>query len=396
MRLRIRPTCNSPIAVDLGWGSTKLLQVTGTRIHAADEIPVPPDVGDDVGARLALLGDRLGAVLQNGSFRGRRLLLAMPSFCTRLQAIRLDGAEASVPEGAMHASLGGDGGEWMIRPIEVSGGHGGNECICQAISRSVVLRHVEALHAMRLEVCGVLAQPRPIVAAFDHLNRRSQDADQCTVHVDMGADSTTVVMAHGGTIVLARSLAFGGRHFDARIAGALHCDLDAARRHRLDAFDAQTAPATARTSMPVFEGAAGVGANAPSAQVMDRRGEVPPPSLGPKLEGAPAVADQVDLAPLIDMLCDELRLCLRHHAAIWPDIEVARVIFVGGEARQEWLCREVVRRLHLPGQIGDPLARLNLADGATTPARWSDRARPDWSVAAGLAAMSRQETSDAH
>lgn len=390
MRLRFRPTSANPIAIDLGYSTTKLLQVGDGCIEAADEIPVPLEAGKDTTARLEAIGDRLPQVLAEGPFRGRRVIVAMPAFNTVLQAMQLDAAEASDEALAMQMRLPVTTDPYMVRSIDVPAAGGGRrEVICQAMPRSLVLRHVELLHQLKLDVVGVLAQPRPIVAAFDHINRRTADADQCTMYVDLGFSGTTAVMAHGHDIVLARSIPIGGQHFDQRIAEVLECDEPGARRHRLSVKSPKLAapPEVPATGIPMLD-AAGLDQDATETILaVERRDGQPPPSLGPTIDGAPLVADRVDLSELIETLVDDLRLCLRHHAATWPKVEVSRVIFTGGEARQEWLCRQVVQSLHLPGQVGDPLARLDCAEGASPLVDWMNRARPDWSVAAGLASV---------
>jgi Tfp pilus assembly PilM family ATPase len=392
MRLRLRPNNHPPIAIDLGYASAKLLQVSGDRIVSADEIPMPIDGAQDVDARLDALHDGLLLALEDGAFRGRRVVLSMPGFSTVLQAMQLEGSEGTDQQLAMQMLLPDNGDEYMVRPIEVSSSAGtGRDVICQAMSRHVVLRHVEVLHGMKLDVVGVVAEPRPMVAAFEHLHRREDDGNSCTMHIDMGAGGTTVVMAHGAEIVLARSIAVGGRHFDQRIADALNCDLEAARAHRLDSGSSEPSspqpPPQSASGMPLIDAMDHEGG---SMQTMERRTRDQAESLGPNLNAAPAVTSHVDLSEVIETLVDDLRLCLRHHADAWPQAQVARVIFTGGEARQEWLCRNIVQRLNLAGQIGDPLARL-ACDPASTPlVDWIDRPKPDWSLVSGLAVLHEQ------
>ena len=387
MRLRFGPNPHNPIAIDLGWSCTKLLQLGEGQVRAADEIPVPRDVGEDLSGRLDSLAEALPSVLNDGAFRGRRVVLAMPAFQTVLQAMQLEPSADRDETLAMQMRLPAQQANWMIRSIDVSSGSGsGRDVICQAISRQAVLKHVELLHGMKLEIVGIVAQPRPIVAAFHHLNQRADDAQHCTVYVDIGAGGSTAVMAHGTRIVLARSIATGGRHFDAHVAEMLHCSLDAAQQRRLPLpvdGTATTVPVAAASGRQV------VADTDLTATVVatDRRRASGTPSLGPGLDDAPAVAAEVDLSTVIEALVDDLQLCLRHHRATWPQVQVSRVIFTGGEARQSWLCRQIVQALHLPGQVGDPLARLSCSPDATPLVGWSDRARPDWSVAAGLSAL---------
>ncbi len=390
MRLRFRSTTVNPIAIDLGFSTTKLLQVGDGCIEAADEVPVPLTAGDDTAQRLESLGDMLPQVLSGGAFRGRRVIVAMPAFNTVLQAMQLDATEATDESIAMEMRLPVTTDPYMVRAIDVPTASGGQrEVICQAMSRGLVLRHVELLHQLKLNVVGVVAQPRPIVAAFSHLHRRSADADQCTMYVDLGFSGTTAVMAHGHDIVLARSIPIGGRHFDQRVALQMQCDEPTARRHRLSVKTPKRLSPSERlvTRAPIVHASELDQDPIETVIALDRRSVEAPASLDPAIDGAPLIADHVDLSELIDTLVDDLRLCLRHHAATWPQIDVARVIFTGGEARQDWLCRQVVQSLHLPGQVGDPLARLDCAVGASPLVDWANRGRPDWSVAAGLASM---------
>jgi Tfp pilus assembly PilM family ATPase len=391
MRLRFRPTNTTPIAIDLGYTSTKLLQVVDGCIEAADELPIPFEAGEDIAIRLEALGETLGPALSDGPFRGRRVIVAMPAFATVLQAMQFDAQDATDDALAMQLRLPATTDPYMVRPIEVPVANGSRrEVICQAMPRSAVLRHVELLHRLKLDVVGVLAQPRPMVAAFDHINRRMADASQSTMYVDLGYSGTTAVLAHGHDIVLARSIPIGGRHFDDCIATAMHFDRPAAQQHRLALQHAAQSPppSVPATGVPMIDA---IGQESPSPTLIetDRRDGQLTPTLGQRLQGAPGLSEQVDFSELIDTLVDELRLCLRHHAAAWPQNEVARVIFTGGEARQEWLCRQVVQALHLPGQVGDPLARLSCADGATSLIDWANRCRPDWSLAAGLVALAQ-------
>lgn len=389
MRLRFGPNPQNPIAIDLGWSCTKLLQLGEGQVQAADEIPVPRDVGEDLSGRLDSLAEALPSVLSDGAFRGRRVVLAMPAFQTVLQAMQLEACADQDETLAMQMRLPTQQAHWMIRSIDVSSSSGsGRDVICQAISRQAVLKHVELLHGMKLEIVGIVAQPHPIVAAFHHINQRSKDADHCTVYVDIGAGGSTAVMAHGQRIVLARSIATGGRHLDACIAQELQCSSDAAQQLRLmPPVDGDTLSASSMSSKRPTSASAADSDLMETVVATDRRSSSGTPSLGPNLDGVPAVLAQVDLSAVIEALVDDLQLCLRHHRATWPHVQVSRVIFTGGEARQSWLCRRIVQALHLPGQVGDPLARLKCSPDATGLVGWPDRVRPDWSVAAGLSAL---------
>ena len=338
MRLRLGSRQPNPIAIDLGWSSVKLLQLEGGRIEAADEVPIPEVVGEDWAGRLECLEASLHHVVHEGVFKGRRVVVSMPTTETLLQLVEIDPAAGVDDEVAMRMCLPEQAGDWMVRPIDVSTGQAGPRwVICQAICRAAVLDTVKMLHRCKLQVDSVVAQPRPMLAAFDHINRRQEDADACTMFVDIGAGGTTVVMAHGQRLVLARSIAVGGRHFDGRITDILHCTPVAARHHRLQ--PAVITPGPESPSGAVLRTPGRTEAQ-PAVLALDRRSGAASPTLGSDLDGVPVVAAHVDLSVLVEGIVDELQLCLRHHAAAFPHVDVTRVIFTGGEARQAWLQRK--------------------------------------------------------
>ena len=95
-------------------------------------------------------------------------------------------------------------------------------------------------------------------------------------------------------------------------------------------------------------------------------------------------AASVDLSEQLDMICDELSMCLRYHQGLFPNRSVDRVIFIGGEARQKWLCQHVMKVLGLKAQLGDPLARLGVSNSARTPGLIRGQPQPGWAVPCGL------------
>ncbi len=93
----------------------------------------------------------------------------------------------------------------------------------------------------------------------------------------------------------------------------------------------------------------------------------------------------VDLTELLETMADELSMGLRYHRALFPNRPINRMIFLGGEARQTWLCQHLICELRLPAQLGDPLARLRQQESIKTPGLSLDEPQPGWAVACGLA-----------
>ena len=116
------------------------------------------------------------------------------------------------------------------------------------------------------------------------------------------------------------------------------------------------------------------------------------PQAATATPAAPAATDlasgskieQACVAPLAKLI-EELNLCRRYHEATFSNKPVGRLIFVGGEARQRWMCQHIARSMQLAAQIGDPLVRM----GRTTEVSIEsgiDRRQPQpaWAVALGL------------
>ena len=61
------------------------------------------------------------------------------------------------------------------------------------------------------------------------------------------------------------------------------------------------------------------------------------------------------------------------------------MIFVGGEARQTWICQSVAREMMLSAQLGDPLVRMGKTSEIGVESGIDcKQPQPAWAVAIGL------------
>ena len=136
-----------------------------------------------------------------------------------------------------------------------------------------------------------------------------------------------------------------------------------------------------RAGLAKGEGSNTVGPDPVSSTAVERRG----PGIIPD-HGAPEdrlLVASVDCSELLESMSDELAMCVRHHARLFPGRGIDRLVFLGGEARNTSLCRGLARSLHVPAQLGDPLARF--ATGPHDPMLPEPgRASPSWGSACGL------------
>ena len=413
MGISMFSTHASPIAIDFGTSSVKLLQISGgerPNIVAAAELTIPDAVRFEPDQLLSFLAAKLPKLLHAGRFKGKRAIVTVPSsqtFIQHMQLVSADGVKREdLIKGQLQQQMGCSPDSVVVRWVDVADvqrdGQARSEVICFAIARDTVMRYVELLRKCKLSVVGVHTTTLAMVRSFDHLHRRQSDADLTTLYVDLGWGGTSVAISHGKQVVFARCIQIGGRHFDQMIASALECDAGYARAHRLS-LEGPVARATgprpsgtepdarpAADGIPVTGGAPAAPAaaehGASSATEAERRTGMIPAEFCAEVEPVESHsrAANVDLTELLDTTADELSMCLRYHRGLFPDRTIDRAIFLGGEARQVWMCQHVVKSLRVPAQLGDPLARMGREGTPSTPGLKLEEPQPGWAVACGL------------
>ena len=391
----------SPIAIDFGSSSVKLLQLgigDKPQLLAAAELPISEALRADQDGLMLFYAQELPKLLKEGRFKGKRIVTAVPSGQTLIQHMQVaaqDGvARDDLLKGQVETQMGCAPNSTVVRSYEVKevnrNGQPRTEMICFAVARQNVMRYIALLRKLRLEVVGIHTETVSMVRAFDHLCRREADSKVTTLFVDMGWAGTRVGMTHGKRLMFARYIQVGGKHFDQLIAKSLHCDLPAARKHRIALQADDAVFSQMRRNEPgehgnaVLDSAMQQAAEDGGTAVMtNRRTGQKPDELAMQVD--PAASEcPVDLSELLDTMTDEMSMCLRYHRGLFPDRKVNRVIFLGGESRQVWLCQHIVRRLGLPAQLGDPLARFETLDNLKTPNLDRSIPQPGWAVASGL------------
>ena len=94
---------SSPIAIDFGTSSVKLLQLSlGDRptVVAAAELPIPDAIRQDKQKRLDFFAKKLPGLLRKAAFKGRRAICSVPSaqtFVQHMQITATDGTACSFP-----------------------------------------------------------------------------------------------------------------------------------------------------------------------------------------------------------------------------------------------------------------------------------------------------------
>ncbi len=353
MGLKIIKGAAYPIGVDLGSASVKMAQLRQTgqtlELVAAGAVELPHDrVPFD--KRTQLLTQSVRTILRSNDFKTRNCVLSLPAEVTFVHHVKIPKLPKSQVAGAVEWELQGK----LPYPVEqavirhiIAGdafgeGEPKQEVIVVAAPKATLHACLSIARRAKLEVTAINVEPCALVECFTRLFPESAGTPRTMLYIDMGAVSTQVVISHGNRIVFARNLLEGGEQLDQTVAEGLGLPVEQAHTVRRDLA----------------------------------RGDL----------DADAENELVRLlARSLDGLTGELTQCLRYYESVFRSQPVERVIFLGGEAYDKRLCQAIAQRLNLPAQIGDPLVRIERAQGAGAAAGLTRREpQPDWAVAVGL------------
>jgi len=389
----------SPIAIDFGSDSLKLLQVVPgepPKIAAAGSVALPEAARRDPTARHAFYLNALKELLRTQPFKGRKAIVSIPAYqtlATQLQIPRSESADFDAQVGVhLRERLNIDPSRMVIRHYQVgqtvADGVTRQEVLCLAAGRDAIMRHVETAHRAKLDVVGMHAEPVTIVKAFSHMFRRADDSSHTTCFIDIGAATTKVVIAHGSEMVFAKNINAGGEHLIRFRANATGLSFDEARQLRIadlqqggETSVKQAAPVAAAAESSE-EGSGGSGALAMmNAAMAANRGSTA--TQRPVTPTAKPTSD-VD-CEAVDCLIEELQLCVRYHQSVFAERRIEKLVFLGGESKHTMLCQKIARALRIGAQLGDPLARLVKSNlGSKAPGLDLRQPQPGWAVPLGL------------
>ena len=324
-----------PIGIDFGVSSLKVIQITGAEppsLVAAAELLTPEDLLTDTAGRLRYQMEELPGLIRKTKFKASRAACAIPAsamFCKHLQLVGGKDANWSAMVNQHVAQrMGCDPSALVCRHVVVNeaGGGGRSEVIAFAAARALVDKLMASVKASKLSLVGMHAEHTAATRAVRP--GAAQDDEDAVLVIDLGRETTKVSIARGHEMLFARVIEFGGRHLDEAVVRQTQCALSSALGRRL----------ALETLEP---GGAGEHEENPGGGTFVK-----------------AVARPVDLAEPMEILADEIGMCLRYHNWVSPSESVGKIVFVGGEARHAAMCTELARRLRLPAEVVDPMARI--------------------------------------
>lgn len=405
-----------PVAIDFGASALKVLQLQSgdtPQLVAAAQVATPESLLTDNGKRFAFQFQALPKLIKAVGFKSRRAVVALPAaqlFCKHLQFPKTDNvsvaelvehAVPSILECPPHALLcrhvvvegatpvGQTSGAVGALPGAPAAGGAKQEVICFAAARDFIGRVMQACRDSKLELVGAHPEFLCSLKAFEHLARRESDKDSATLYLDIAAGATKVMIAHGPQLVFAKTVQLGGIDLDRAVAHALDCDLARARQARLAiahapehaTSPARPLPAPARSRRDD---------DGDVAVAEDRRSAAPAPGFSAEIGALPQESvgpADADLSDSLEILTDEIAMCVRYHESIFPGRKPSRCVFFGGESLNRGLCQHVARRLRLPAQVADPMARVARAGNEPVSGVDFRLQQPGWAVPLGLSLL---------
>ena len=397
----------TPIAIDLGSQSIKLLQLSGTEqpnLVSAVTVAVPEALQNDAGKRLQFQLEAIGPALKQGGFRGKRIVCSLPSshtFCKHLQVQPAEGVTIDqLVAGEVSTQLSCDPSALVSRSMVVDGAHtatgGKSEVIALTVARSLVCKLMDTIKAQRCQLVGLQPECLAVLHGFGAAAGKASP-DAASVFLDIGAGSTKIYIGHGSSVVFAKTIQLGGRFLDQTIARQANCTLTEARAMRWGMKVLTRGPRQQHTPGRATPDGTTNGFSAALEAVMKlermQNEAAGQPAGGVAVATATAApapsppADEhggLDLSEPLDTLTDEVNLCLRYYEAMFPSRRVQRAIFIGGESKHLGLCQHIARSLRMPAHVADPLARVGRDGGEKTFGIDLREPQPAWAVALGL------------
>lgn len=360
----------SPIAIDFGADSVKVLQVVPDhpgQIVAAGSAVLPESARTDNQERLLFIEEAIRGLMRNLPLRGRRAICAIPGFQTLIHNFMIPRTDAedidALIDLQLRERLAVDPSRMILKNFHAVDHHrrgaARSDVVCLAAKRELVMQYLGLAGRCRLEVAGMHVEPLCITRCFEALLDESPTA---VGFVDLGAATTKVIVAHGQKLLLVKTIHAGGDHWNQLHARQNKLEFDEARRVRVaNAGDAS------------FEdgGVATATMEADPAESFDGSDEE---------DTSERRFDEVTRT-----LVDELRLVLRHHRGRHPSLPLEKLVLLGGEANRPELRSRLQDKLSVECELGDAFSgwQRDLDTGATVGVDPTEPA-PNWAVATGL------------
>ena len=338
-----------PIGLDIGHDSVKMIQLEragdSLSVQAAALGALPLEARANPQSRVALAAVLVREMLREHSFRGRRVVAALPREMVHIRHLRLPVILDTDLDAAVCAEakslLPFEPAEAQVQFLPVGevrqGGELKQEVILLAARHRDVNEFVETMSEAGLILEALDVEACAMYRAVDRFVRRRDDEQEVHVLVDIGVHRSQVVIGRGREISFIKSIEIGGRHFQEAVSRKLGITLEEAQSLRRRLID----PA-----------------------------EVPVDEKDPVRQAA---HDATRAA--IEDLGREISRCLRYYAVTFRGHGPTRLRLIGGEAADPQLLTTLNKLLAIPAEVSQPLLsldtrRMSLDGTSGTLAAW--------------------------
>jgi Tfp pilus assembly PilM family ATPase len=391
----------SPIAIDFGVASLKVLQVAdgeNPSVVASAVLDTPAELLAKDAERLQYQFAQLPKLLKGKGFKGKRAVFSVPAAQTLVHHFMIPSSPGVSRSDQLAQQLvtiaQRDPSSMILREFDTGeimrGGQKYESVLCIAMPREVVMQHMEALRSCKLETVGVHSEHLAMLRVFDPITRRASDRNLYSLYIDLGYGSTKVVIAKGRDPVAARTIPIGGRDLDLVSAKATRCSIAQARERRcrrMDGYDAvnrvywPAAAKSVRSAAPSLQPVSPDTPTDPAGTGTSERREGATPSGHVEIAANPG-PEAPAACSAMQILLEEIAISTGYLESLHPDRPLSRIVFVGGEARMADACELISSMLEIPAQIASPTATLD-PKGACEETDFTIP-QPGWSVAVGL------------
>lgn len=340
----------SPLGLSFSRTTATLVQLSGSvtgfdlRTAVQCQLPDVTDADPDVSDRS--ISDALRTLVNDHRLRGRQVVSCLASDELFIETVRLP----QLPPEEITKAAQWEVSERLSIPVEevevrylVAGEVRQDNAVKQeviliACPRTVVRRRLNILEAAGLIPVSLDIEP----CAFLRSLHRAQgtSATVRTAYLYCSENNATVMFAEGRRVLFLKSIAIGGRQFDAAISQTLGVDLPVARQMRAEVFAARTLDGENEIHRSIIE----------------------------------------SLRPCFEAIIEEIELCLRYHKVTFRGRPLDGLVMSGNESAP-WLAEYFCERVGLPCR---PVIPLDGIPGVSS--QQSIQQRPGrWATPLGLA-----------
>lgn len=346
------------IGVDIGSHAIKAVEVVpaGSRyrvLHSGSGDTPPGSVKEGVVVEPQGVGAAIRGVLASSGIKASRVVSAVGGQAVIVRELKLPPmseeelkqaarfeAERYIPYGVKEVNM-----DFDIIGETIEENQKKMVVLLVAARRETVDKHVQALEVAGLEPFVLDVESFAVMRSLDPQAHTGQS--EAAVLVDLGAETSDIVITEAGQLRLTRNVGIGGDVLTRAIAARLEIEFKSAE------------------------------------QLKEERGIV-------LLEGEPLPDDRTVLSlhevmlPILGDLATEIRRSLDYFQTRWRESRVGRIVLSGGTAKLQNLDRFLSLELGVETVVGDPFLSCDVAERVVSSAARKDAAS-SMATAVGLA-----------